>query len=196
MIRVSAVVALLSVLSLSACSTTSGSGGSKGTYKKDAKWAASASFTDSCCCDPSCPCLFGSKASLGRCEGRIRQRRPKRLVGLRLDRNHKGSEFVAGVHDQIQIRRLTTEGVERDPRFGLRRPFNDWAEVRVTEECLKDFRRKIFRRELDPGAGRLHSAPAGLPLDFSFGAREDPPDFEFIEGLAVFRDHDGPQRNR
>ena len=63
-------VAILALLLLRAgSSTTLAEGGAKDAYNKDAKWAASATFTDSCCCDPSCPCLFGSAASLGHCDG-------------------------------------------------------------------------------------------------------------------------------
>jgi hypothetical protein len=32
-------------------------------------WAIKADYTDSCCCAPSCPCLFGSSATLGFCDG-------------------------------------------------------------------------------------------------------------------------------
>ncbi len=51
------------------CHTTHGKSPAAGTYNKDARWAASATFTDSCCCHPSCPCFFGSPASRGHCDG-------------------------------------------------------------------------------------------------------------------------------
>ncbi len=90
---------------------------------------------------------------------------------------------------QVQIRRLTAEGVEGDPRFGLRGPFNDLAKVLVTEECLKDFGGKAFGRQFDSGSGRLLGAPAVLPLVLVLGAREATPSVEVLEGFAVLRDH-------
>lgn len=66
MTRFLAMVAVAATLALSACA---GKGAGEGTYDKNAEWAASASFTDSCCCNPACPCLFGSKASQGHCDG-------------------------------------------------------------------------------------------------------------------------------
>ncbi len=32
-------------------------------------WSVEADYVDSCSCAPSCPCLFGSKPTLGHCEG-------------------------------------------------------------------------------------------------------------------------------
>lgn len=32
-------------------------------------WAINANYTESCSCNPSCPCLFGSPSTLGYCEG-------------------------------------------------------------------------------------------------------------------------------
>jgi len=34
-----------------------------------ADWSVRADYTDACCCQPSCPCLFGSGPTLGFCEG-------------------------------------------------------------------------------------------------------------------------------
>jgi hypothetical protein len=34
-----------------------------------AEWSVNADYTDACCCQPSCPCLFGSSPTLGYCEG-------------------------------------------------------------------------------------------------------------------------------
>lgn len=36
---------------------------------QDAEWSVKADYTDACCCQPSCPCLFGSAPTLGFCEG-------------------------------------------------------------------------------------------------------------------------------
>lgn len=35
----------------------------------DVEWSAKANYVDVCSCAPSCPCLFGSPATLGFCEG-------------------------------------------------------------------------------------------------------------------------------
>ncbi len=32
------------------------------------EWAIKADVTESCCCNPACPCLFGSPATLGHCD--------------------------------------------------------------------------------------------------------------------------------
>jgi hypothetical protein len=34
-----------------------------------ADWSVKADYTDACCCQPSCPCFFGSAPTLGYCEG-------------------------------------------------------------------------------------------------------------------------------
>jgi hypothetical protein len=31
-------------------------------------WAINADYTESCSCNPACPCLFGSPSTLGYCE--------------------------------------------------------------------------------------------------------------------------------
>jgi len=36
---------------------------------QSAAWAIKARYTDSCGCQPACPCLFGSPPTLGHCEG-------------------------------------------------------------------------------------------------------------------------------
>ena len=80
---------LLPVLVLTGCSTVSESVTSTGAYRSDAQWAASATFTDSCCCAPSCPCLFGSPATLGHCDG---------VTFLEFHRAHYGDVSLDGVN--------------------------------------------------------------------------------------------------
>lgn len=36
---------------------------------KEVSWSVKADYTDACCCQPTCPCLFGSAPTLGFCEG-------------------------------------------------------------------------------------------------------------------------------
>lgn len=103
--RLFAVLALSSVLSFSACTTAAG-----GHYDKDAKWAAQASWTDSCCCNVACPCLFGSGASLGHCEGAS-------LVHI-----HKGH------YDGVNLDGLTVIATYRS---------KDWVKYYVTDKATK-----------------------------------------------------------
>ena len=36
---------------------------------RNAAWSIKADYSDSCCCKPSCPCLFGSPSTQGHCHG-------------------------------------------------------------------------------------------------------------------------------
>ncbi len=59
------VLAILAIglLLTTACSTATGNTASS------PEWAAKGTWTDSCCCKVSCPCLFGSGPTEGFCQG-------------------------------------------------------------------------------------------------------------------------------
>ena len=57
------------VLLNAACSTQPHSETLLGQDVRGAEWSIKADYTDSCCCQPSCPCLFGSAPTLDHCEG-------------------------------------------------------------------------------------------------------------------------------
>lgn len=51
-------------------------------------WSIEADYTDACSCAPSCPCLFGSPATLGYCEG---------ASLVEIERGHYGDVRLDGV---------------------------------------------------------------------------------------------------
>ena len=66
MSRLFAVLAVLSLTLTAACTTRPRA--DEGLSRNTA-WSVKADYTDSCSCQPTCPCLFGSGPTLGHCEG-------------------------------------------------------------------------------------------------------------------------------
>jgi len=66
MSRLFAVVAVLSLTLPAACTTQPHA--DEG-LSKNAAWSIRANYTDTCNCQPTCPCLFGSGPTMGHCEG-------------------------------------------------------------------------------------------------------------------------------
>ena len=66
MSRLFAVLAVLSLTLAAACTTQTRT--DEGLLQNTA-WSVKANYTDSCSCDPTCPCFFGSAPTLGHCEG-------------------------------------------------------------------------------------------------------------------------------
>jgi hypothetical protein len=61
-----AVLATLSLATISACSTQHRA---ETKLAENAAWSVKANYTDSCSCQPACPCFFGSPPTLKHCEG-------------------------------------------------------------------------------------------------------------------------------
>lgn len=53
-----------------------------------ASWAVEARYTDSCSCQPTCPCFFGSPPTLGHCEG---------ITLVEIESGHYGDVRLDGV---------------------------------------------------------------------------------------------------
>jgi hypothetical protein len=53
-----------------------------------ADWSVRADYLDACCCQPSCPCLFGAAPTLGFCEG---------VTLIELEKAHFGGVNLDGV---------------------------------------------------------------------------------------------------
>ena len=51
-------------------------------------WSVKADYTDTCCCQPTCPCLFGSGPTLGYCDG---------VTLIEIERGHYGDVRLDGV---------------------------------------------------------------------------------------------------
>ena len=114
------------------------------------------------------------------------QRPPERLVSLRFNGDQEGPECVPRMDDQVEIRWLATAGVESDPRFGLRKPVDDGAEVRVTEEGLKNFGRKVPGPESGPCPCSLLRASTVLPLALVLGTCKAAPSLKVLNEFLSF----------
>ena len=66
MSRVFAVLAVLSLTVTAGCTTQPHADDG---LSQNTAWSIKADYTDSCSCQPTCPCLFGSAPTLGHCEG-------------------------------------------------------------------------------------------------------------------------------
>ena len=86
MSRLFAVLAVLS-LTLTAASTTQPPA-DEGLAQNTA-WSVKADYTDSCSCQPSCPCLFGSAPTLGHCDG---------ITLIEIESGHYGDVRLDGVN--------------------------------------------------------------------------------------------------
>ena len=82
-IRAIALLAVVSLCLTAACATPQADDGSA-----EAAWAVKANYVDSCSCKPSCPCLFGSHATLGYCEG---------LTLIEIEQGHFGDVRLDGI---------------------------------------------------------------------------------------------------
>jgi hypothetical protein len=83
--RLFSVLVLLSLALTTACTQPLADEGSSG----NALWSIKADYTDSCSCAPSCPCLFGSGATLGFCEG---------VTLIEIESGHYGDVNLDGVN--------------------------------------------------------------------------------------------------
>jgi len=64
--RLFAVLAVLALTLTAACRAQPP--GDEGLSQNTA-WSVKADYTDTCSCQPTCPCFFGSAPTLGHCEG-------------------------------------------------------------------------------------------------------------------------------
>ena len=78
-------MAVLSIALTLACSTQSRTDGG---FSPNAEWSVAANYTDCCCCQPTCPCLFGSAPTLGHCDG---------VTLVEIERGHYGDVQLDGV---------------------------------------------------------------------------------------------------
>ena len=85
MSRLFAVLAVLSLSLTAACTTQSPD--DEGLSQSTA-WSVKADYTDSCSCQPTCPCFFGSAPTLGHCEG---------VTLIEIESGHYGDVRLDGV---------------------------------------------------------------------------------------------------
>ena len=66
----------------------------------DAAWAIKADYVDCCCCQPACPCLFGSGPTMGHCDGATLVEieeghfQGTRLDGIKVVAVYRGGEWI------------------------------------------------------------------------------------------------------
>ena len=85
MSRLFAVSAVLPLTLAAACATQPRA--DEGLAQNRA-WSIKADYTDCCCCQPTCPCLFGSGPSLGHCDG---------VTLIEIESGHYGDVRLDGV---------------------------------------------------------------------------------------------------
>lgn len=97
MSRLFAALAVLSLTLVAACTTqTRGDAG----LPENTAWSVKADYTDSCSCQPTCPCFFGSAPTLGYCEGvtlveiESGHYRDVRLDGVKVLAVYRGGEWI------------------------------------------------------------------------------------------------------
>jgi hypothetical protein len=79
---------VLAVLSLTlAAASTAQSSADEGLHQNRA-WSVKADYTDTCSCQPTCPCLFGSAPTLGHCTG---------ITLVEIESGHYGDVRLDGV---------------------------------------------------------------------------------------------------
>jgi hypothetical protein len=83
--RLFAVLAILSLGLTAACTTQPRA--DEGPPQNTA-WSVKAHYTDTCSCQPTCPCFFGSAATLGYCEG---------ITLIEIESGHYGDVRLDGV---------------------------------------------------------------------------------------------------
>jgi hypothetical protein len=85
--RLFAVLAVLSLtLTLTAACTTQPRADEE--LPQNTAWSVKADYTDTCNCQPTCPCLFGSAPTLGHCEG---------ITLVEIESGHYGDVRLDGV---------------------------------------------------------------------------------------------------
>jgi len=73
-------------------------------------WALKADYTESCSCNPTCPCLFGSPSTLGYCEGNnLIQIKKGHYGGIKLDGISVVTSFSLGKWLKIYVSEKSTD---------------------------------------------------------------------------------------
>ncbi len=85
MSRLFAVLAVLSLPLTAACTTQPHADDG---VSLNTAWSIKADYTDTCSCQPTCPCLFGSAPTLGHCEG---------VTLIEIESGHYGDVRLDGV---------------------------------------------------------------------------------------------------
>jgi hypothetical protein len=85
MSRLIAVLAVLSLTLAAACSTQPRADEEP---PQNRAWSIKADYTDTCSCQPTCPCLFGSAPTLGHCDG---------VTLIEIESGHYGDVRLDGV---------------------------------------------------------------------------------------------------
>ncbi len=83
--RLFALSTVLSLALTAACATQSRA---EEEPAQDTAWSIKADYTDTCSCQPTCPCLFGSAPTLGHCEG---------VTLIEIESGHYGDVRLDGV---------------------------------------------------------------------------------------------------
>ncbi len=90
---------------------------------RSAEWSVSADYMDCCCCQPSCPCLFGSSPTLGHCDGvtlvelKNAHYRGVRLDGISVVAVYRGGEWIKFYVTDEADRKQTEAVVKLLPTF-------------------------------------------------------------------------------
>jgi hypothetical protein len=108
-ITMSRLLVGLAVLSLT-LSAASGAQPPAGEGPRTTAWSITAHYTDSCSCQPTCPCFFGSAPTLGHCEG---------ITLVEIESGHYGDVRLDGVKVLAVYRG------------------GDWIKFYVTDEATK-----------------------------------------------------------
>ncbi len=107
MSRLFAVLAVLSLTLTAACTIQPRA--DEGLSQNTA-WSVRADYTDTCSCQPTCPCLFGSAPTLGHCEG---------VTLIEIESGHYGDVRL----DEVKVLAVYRGG--------------DWIKFYVTDEADK-----------------------------------------------------------
>lgn len=74
------------------------------------QWAIKADYAESCSCNPTCPCLFGSPSTLGKCEGNnLIEIKAGHYRGVRLDGVSVVSAFSLGKWLKVYVNEGATD---------------------------------------------------------------------------------------
>lgn len=110
-------------------------------------WSVKASYTDACCCAPSCPCLFGSSPTLGFCEGvslvtlEEAHYGDVNLDGIQVVAVYRGKTWIKFYVDETATEAQTTAAVKLLPTFEEFFAIENVVEVKnvpITVERLDD----------------------------------------------------------
>jgi len=83
--RLLAVLGVLSLILTAACTTQPRADNG---LPQNTAWSVRADYTDTCCCQPTCPCLFGSAPTLEHCDG---------ITLIEIESGHYGDVRLDGV---------------------------------------------------------------------------------------------------